>query len=127
MSAIAAIVFTAVSVGLGGFQLCLAAGMPWARFAWGGQHERLPQNLRVGSVIAVLIYALTVAIILARAGLVGFGQDAAWTGPASWAVAGFLGLGTLANLASRSPQERAVMTPIAATMCVCAVLVALGA
>ena len=83
MSAIAAFVFAAVSIGLGLFQLCLAAGMPWARFAWGGQYERLPQNLRVGSVIAVLIYALTVAIILARAGLVGFWQDAGWTGPAS--------------------------------------------
>nr|WP_202627571.1 hypothetical protein [Cellulomonas sp. APG4] len=108
------------------FQLALASGRPWGRFAWGGRHEGvLPRGLRVASAVSVLVYALLGVVVLDRAGLVDVLPDGA-SRVAAWVVAGYLGLGVLMNLASRSRSERAVMTPVAAVLCGAAVLVALG-
>ncbi len=126
MATTAAIIFSAITIGLAMFQLNLAFGAPWGRLAWGGQHERLPMLFRLGSAFSILIYALCTSILLARAGQIDLWAGADWLGSASWIIAAFLGLGTLANLASRSVLERLVMTPVAAVMCLCAVLVALG-
>ncbi len=126
MGASAAIVFSILVIGLGLFQLNLAFGAPWGRLAWGGQHVRLPMPLRIGSAVSIFIYGFCATILLAHSGQIALWRDAGWTGMASWVVAGFLGLGVLANLASRSRPERLVMTPLAAALCLCAVLVALG-
>jgi hypothetical protein len=45
-------------------QNLLAAGLPWGRFAWGGQHHVLRRRLRIGSIVAVLIYAVIAITIL---------------------------------------------------------------
>lgn len=127
MAASAALIFSIVAIGLGLFQLNLAFGAPWGRLAWGGRHERLPMPLRVGSAISIFIYGLCAAILLARADMIPLWSGAGWLGPASWIIAGFLGLGILANLASRSIPERLVMAPVAAVLCLCAVLVAWAA
>lgn len=124
MAATAAIIFSAITIGLAMFQLNLAFGAPWGRLAWGGQHERLPMPLRIGSALSILVYGLCATILLARAGQVPLWAGAGWLGPASWIVAGFLGLGVLANLASTSRPERLVMTPVAAILCACAIVVA---
>lgn len=124
MGGTAAILYAGLTVGLSLFQVSLALGAPWGRFAWGGQHERLPTALRIGSGLAPLLYAGLAAVILARAGIVDINGD--WVGPASWGIAGFLGLGIILNAASRSLPERLVMTPLAAALCLCALLVALG-
>ncbi|NCT90071.1 hypothetical protein GXB85_03755 [Cellulomonas sp. APG4] len=126
MHTIAAVVFVVVLAGLVVFQLALASGRPWGRFAWGGRHEGvLPRGLRVASAVSVLVYALLGVVVLDRAGLVDVLPDGA-SRVAAWVVAGYLGLGVLMNLASRSRSERAVMTPVAAVLCGAAVLVALG-
>lgn len=122
----AAQLFTVINVGLGLFQLCLAFGAPWGRLAWGGSHERLPPRLRIGSLVAIGLYAGFSLIILSRAGVIPLWSGAGWTNPACWIIAGFLTLGVLGNLASRSRPERLVMTPIAAILAGCAVCVALG-
>ena len=49
-------------------QLCVAAGLPWGRFVWGGRHEVLPAALRVGSGVSVLLYLGFAWILLSRAG-----------------------------------------------------------
>jgi hypothetical protein len=51
-------------LGLNMFQILLAAGLPWGRFAWGGQHHVLRRRLRIGSIVAVLIYAVIAITIL---------------------------------------------------------------
>jgi hypothetical protein len=50
------------------FQVLLAAGLPLGHFAWGGQHRSLPRRLRIGSVMAVLIYLGLAIVILDAAG-----------------------------------------------------------
>lgn len=124
MAATAAVIFSGVIIGLALFQANLAAGAPWGRLAWGGQYQRLPLGLRIGSAVSILIYAGFAAIVLGKAGLVAVSGD--WLGPATWAIAAFLALGTVMNAISRSMPERLVMTPVAAVLCGAAVIVALG-
>ena len=123
--ALAAVCLSVLLGALGLFQLSLAAGAPLGRLAWGGGHRVLPRALRIGSLVSILIYALLALIVLDRAGLV------LWLPPGfavvlAWVVAGYFGLGIGLNLASRSPPERAVMSPIAAILCGLTVIVALG-
>jgi hypothetical protein len=109
---IAAWVATAVLAGLAALQVAVAAGRPLGRLVWGGRHEVLPPALRVASAASVALYALF-AVVLLRS----------WE-PGAWALAAYFGLGVLVNAASRSRDERRVMTPVAAVLCACAVIVA---
>lgn len=124
MAATAAVIFSGLIIGLALFQANLAAGAPWGRLAWGGQYQRLPLGLRIGSAVSILIYAGFAAIVLGKAGLVAVSGD--WLGPATWGIAALLALGTIMNAISRSMPERLVMTPVAAVLCGAAVIVALG-
>ena len=124
MAATAAVIFSGLIIGLALFQGNLAAGAPWGRLAWGGQFQRLPLGLRIGSAVSILIYAGFAAIVLGKAGLVAVSGD--WLGPATWGIAALLALGTVMNAISRSIPERLVMTPVAAVLCGAAVIVALG-
>lgn len=122
---IAAIAFCLLLGALGLFQLALALGAPLGRFAWGGGHERLPTSLRIGSLIAIAIYALSGAIALQRAGRAQLLPEAvASTG--IWIIAGLLGLGVVMNAISRSRPERYTMTPVALALCVLALVIALS-
>ncbi len=126
MTTAAALVLVVVLAALAVLQVGLAAGRPWGRLAWGGQHTVLPTGLRVGSALSVLLYAAIAAVVADRAGLVDVvGDGVARVG--TWVVVAYLGLGVLANLASRSRAERAVMTPTVVVLLACALTVALGA
>jgi len=49
---------------VGGFQVALAAGLPWGRASWGGAHAGvLPTNLRVASGASALVYAGLAAVL----------------------------------------------------------------
>jgi hypothetical protein len=91
------------------FQLLLIAGRPLGRFAWGGQHDVLPRNLRIGSAISIVLYAFFALIIADRAGLITLGLPAF----AIWVLAGYSTLGVFVNAISRSKPERNLMTPVA--------------
>jgi hypothetical protein len=109
------------------FQGCLALGAPWGRLAWGGRHEgRLPGSLRVGSLVSIALDALFAVLLLDRAGLVDVVASDAVVRVAAWVLAGYLALGVVLNGISRSPAERAVMTPTALVLAVCAAVVAAG-
>lgn len=124
---IAAIAFCALLGGLAVFQLALAAGAPLGRFAWGGGHERLPARLRIGSLIAIAIYAAFAAIVLETAGLVSLMPYAGMANIGVWAVIAYLALGVVMNGVSRSKPERYTMTPLALALCALALAVALEA
>lgn len=109
------------------FQLALAAGAPWGAASWGGQYEGvLPPTMRVSSLIAgLVVYPLLIVVVLSAGGVV----DLAWPNPGPttmWVLAGFLGLGGLMNLVSRSKVER-LWAPVAFGAAVCCALLASGA
>jgi uncharacterized membrane protein YecN with MAPEG domain len=122
---VAALLFTAVIALLVLFQLALALGAPWGRFAWGGRNDGvLPRKLRIASAVSIAIYVLLVLPALDLAGIV----DVAPAGPsriAAWVVFAYLALGVLMNAASRSRAERFTMTPVALVLAVLALIVAI--
>ncbi len=92
-------------------QVALALGAPWGAHAWGGRvagpGEPLPGPYRLASVVAIGLLLAAAWLVLARAGLFGVDLvDAPFVRRGTWAVAGYLGVNTLANLASTSPVER---------------------
>ena len=125
MTATAALAACVLLGALAVLQALLACRFPLGRFAWGGQHEILPTRLRVGSVVAVVVYVGIGWVVLARAGLLGGGQGAVRV--VTWVIAGYFLLGAACNLASRSRSERVVMTPVAVVLCaLTATVAALG-
>lgn len=108
---------------LAAFQLALVVGAPLGHFAWGGQHRVLPLNLRIGSVIAILLYAAFGAIILQRTGAIEL-LPVAVVDVGIWVVAGYLALGIPLNAISRSRAERLTMTPVVAALFALVLLVA---
>jgi hypothetical protein len=102
-----------VCLAFAGFQVALAVGAPFGEHVWGGTQQRvLPVGMRVvagGSAIALTAMA---AIVARRAGLVG--RPARWLTPATWAIACFLSVNTVGNLASTSFVERFVFAPATA-------------
>lgn len=112
MAVLGAHVGTAVFALLIVLQAALALGAPLGRLAWGGAHRVLPAGLRFGSLAAIVILALGIALLRAGAGLPSpVGGD--WVRPALWGYAALFALSVLGNLASKSPIERATGTPLA--------------
>ncbi len=105
----------------------LALGAPWGVAAWGGQHPgRLPARLRIASAVAALVVYPAIALVVLDASggadlhLVEGGSARTWM----WVIAGFFGLGTLANAVSRSRPERG-WAPVALGIAVSAAVIAL--
>ncbi|WP_254455950.1 hypothetical protein [Paeniglutamicibacter quisquiliarum] len=121
-----AVVFVAVLALLAIFQLALACGAPWGRFAWGGQHPGiLPTGYRIASAFSILVYGFIAVLALHRAGILDmFPEGLSRVG--SWVVFGYLALGVVMNAISRSRPERYVMTPVALVLAVLALLIALS-
>lgn len=121
-----ALVFAALIALLAVFQLALALGAPWGRFAWGGQHAgTLPARYRIGSVITLIVYALFALVALDRAGVVDSMPNAV-SAVAMWVVFGILALSVAMNAVSRSKPERLTMTPVALLLTVLALFIALS-
>lgn len=126
MHTVAAIVACVVLAALSVFQLALALGAPWGRFAWGGQNEReLPARLRVGSAVSIPLYGIFAVVLADRAGLVDVLPDTV-SRVATWVLFGYWALGVILNGVSRSKHERLVMTPVTIVLGVCTLLVALS-
>lgn len=121
-----AIVFTTLIGLLVLFQIALALGAPWGRFAWGGRHEGvLPAGYRIASAVSVVVYAVIALLALDLAGAVdvipnGISQ------PGMWVVFALLALGVVMNAISRSRPERFVMAPVALVLAILAFLIALN-
>jgi hypothetical protein len=121
----AVVVSSVVLLCLAVLQAGLAGGLPWGRLAWGGQHRVLPSRLRVGSAVSIVAYACFAAILLTAAGSVRLLGDG-FTEVAIWVLTGYFALGVVVNGVSRSPVERAVMTPVCVVLAACCLVVALS-
>lgn len=117
----------AILIGLVGFQLLLAAGTPLGKLAWGGGRRVLDPPLRIASLIAALTYVLIALVLLEAAGLVDVVASQDLVRVAIWVVAALFGVGVVMNAISRSPAERAVMTPVALALALLSAFVALQA
>lgn len=115
----AGVVGGVAALGLAAFQVALAAGAPWGEAAWGGQQAQPGPGLRAASAGAAAIWVGAAATVARRVGLRTWTPvPDRWLGRATGIVAGYAGLGTLMNLASRSDLERGVMTPVALVIAV---------
>lgn len=120
-----AVVFAAVLGALAVLQALLILGMPLGRFAWGGQHDRLPLRLRAAASLSILIYVVFAGIALAHAHLITAPVPALIIAIAMWVIAAYLLLSVLPNLASKSIHEKRLMTPVSAVLAILALLIAL--
>lgn len=104
----------------------LALALPLGHAAWGGAHRVLPARLRLASAVSALPLALAAWIVLARTGVVAVPFQYATVRAATWVAFCVLALNTVANLASKSRVERALMTPAAFVCSVCLLIAALS-
>lgn len=111
MQLIAVSLATLILLFLSIFQIALAAGAPFGRFAWGGEYSILPATQRIASVASVPIYSLAASFLLQKAGFVGL-WPAGWIEPVIWTMACTLSVIAGLNSISRSRPERLVMTPL---------------
>lgn len=126
MTQAAAITFTVIGSLLGIFQLTLVFGAPLGRFAWGGQNDVLPARLRRGSAIAIILYAAFSVVLLAASGILVIPVLESVGGLLGWMLVVYLSIGVVMNALSRSKPERFVMTPVAAILVACALVVMVG-
>jgi len=124
MVMVSALVGTALLGCLALFQLLLVAGAPLGRLAWGGQHVVLPMGLRIGSAIAIAMYAFFALLILQTAGALTL-LPAGLVEVAMWVLTAWFTVGIALNAASRSRPERLVMTPVVLVLAVVCLLLAL--
>jgi hypothetical protein len=112
-------------LGLALFQAALAAGADWGHAAWGGANAELSTAQRIGSALAVLVWAAAAVVLLGRAGFLWSGRgDARPFRWGTWVVAAGCVLGSLANLASESRYESLILGPLALTLAILCVVVA---
>ena len=128
MTVPAAVLAAVLFLGMAAFQASLALGAPLGAHVLGGRHPRtLPNRLRAFSAIAAAVLVGGTLVILARAGAIGWPAGAAGLlVPAAWAIAAFLALNTLGNLASKSRLERTVFAATTAALAVLSAYVALS-
>ncbi len=115
-----------VLAGLTVFQVALICGAPIGRFAWGGQHDRLPTKLRIGSATSILIYTVVAAAIAVKAGFLTLPLSDTLLTTVMWTFTIYFFVGIGMNAISKSKPERAVMTPAAALLAVSFLVVTLG-
>lgn len=123
---LSALVASIVLIGLMIFQLLLVLGRPYGQYAWGGQHRVLPIGYRIGSVIAIIIYVISVIVMLESAGLIAFISNTAISQYGIWVLFIYFLIGVPLNAISRSKPERNTMTPIVLLLCVLTLVVALA-
>ncbi len=127
MTAAAAIAYAVFAAMLVVFQLALALGAPWGRFAMGGRWPgRLPGRLRVAAVGQAALIAGFAYAVLGHAGLAGAAARDLAPGWLIWVILTFAVLGAAANLATPSRGERMLWGPVALAMLASLLVVIFG-
>ena len=126
ISILAALVFAIAAVGVVAFQLALAFGAPWGRYAMGGAFPgRLPPRMRVAAVVQAVLIALLAVAVLSAAGIVL--PDLAVAFPwLVWVAVVVSALAVVLNAISRSAGERRIWVPVASVLFVSSLLVSLA-
>ena len=96
------------------------------QFAWGGKYKVLPLSLRIGSILAIIIYLGIAICLLSKSGIYQIIQQGTLLNILVWVIFVYLVLGIFMNAISRSKRERYTMTPIVILLASCALTVALA-
>lgn len=123
---LAAIVYALATAVVVGFQLALAAGVPWGEYAMGGRFPgRFPAAMRAAAVVQAVVLALLALVVLDEAGLVALGWTAAlpWLG---WVPVAVSALSAFMNAITPSRVERRVWLPLGLVLLVSSLTVALA-
>ena len=123
---LAAIVYALATAVVVGFQLALAAGVPWGEYAMGGRVPgRFPPAMRAAAVVQAAILALLALVVLDEAGLVALGWTAAlpWLG---WVPVVVSALSAFMNAITPSRVERRIWLPLGLVLLVSSLTVALA-
>lgn len=125
IQSIAALVFAVTAAGVVAFQVALALGAPWGKYAMGGAFPgRFPPPMRVAALIQAALIGMLAVAVLSAAGLVVV--DVAVAAPwLNWVAVAVSAVALVLNAASRSPGERRIWVPVAAVMFVSSLVVAL--
>lgn len=94
-------------------------------FAYGGKYEKLPNNLRIMSLIAVGIFIFGIIVVLEQATIITIFNNELLTIIVVWIFAVYLTLNTLMNAVSKSQWEKQIMTPISFGIAVCCYILAI--
>lgn len=123
---VAAVVF---SIGIGIvilFQLALALGMPWGKYAMGGKFPgKFPPSMRIAALFQIFILAALAIVVLSKANLAYPGVYS-FAPIAIWFVVGFSVLATTLNLITRSVWEKRIWAPVSVILLISSTIVALG-
>jgi hypothetical protein len=123
--AAAAIVFAIATAVVVAFQIGLALGAPWGRYAMGGAYPgQFPPRLRVGAVIQAGLLVVLAVIVLSHAGLVlpELTANYPWL---VWLAVAFSAVSLVLNTITRSAVERRIWLPVASVMLASSLAVAL--
>lgn len=108
------------------FHLCLVIGMPWGKATMGGKYPgKLPNGMRIISVISMIILFILAIIVLAKADLVIY-EFKSISSVAIWFVVGFSAIGTILNIITPSKIERNIWGPTTALLLITSIIVALS-
>ena len=123
---VAARIYAVVSFGVIAFQIALALGAPWGAYAVGGAFPgQFPPELRVAAIVQAAILAGLALVVLARAGIAlpKWSRTSRWL---VWVIVAFSALSLVLNLITPSARERAIWAPVALTMLISSVIVAVS-
>ncbi|WP_124113560.1 hypothetical protein [Paenibacillus xylanexedens] len=121
-----AIVFTVLILVVILFQVALAVGVPWGDYAMGGKFPgKYPISMRFTCIVQIAILAFIDTIVLSKAGLL-WPQWSVFARTAIWFIVGYLVLGTILNLITRSVWERRIWAPVTLLMLISSVIVAMS-
>ena len=106
------------------FQFLLAIGMPLGYLAFGGKYEKkLPNKLRIMSVIAIGIFIFTSLAVLDLVGFISIFLNQLIPTIAIWILAIYFALNTLTNVISKSKWEKRFMAPLSLILSVCCFII----
>lgn len=124
---IAAIAYAAATLVVVAFQIALALGAPWGRYAMGGRYEgRLPTSLRVAAAFQAVLLAALAVVVASAAGLVAPSLHAEFPS-LIWVPVAVSAVSVGLNAISRSAVERRTWVPVGGVLLASSLIVAVGA
>jgi hypothetical protein len=125
ITGVAALVFAVVATGVVAFQLALALGAPWGRFAMGGAFPgRFPPPMRVAAVVQAILIGVLALAVLSAAGL-AFPELAVAFPWLVWVAVAVSAVALVLSAISRSAGERRIWVPVALLLLASSGIVAL--